>query len=199
MKITKKTPVKEVLELGKDCKVCGFCCTNGSGIVLNREIPAIASFLGIKEKNLIEKYLEPIEKFHTVKNRIKMNRAKDRPHGVCILYSPENKNCRIHTVKPLYCKVCNCSEHGEELLQWFNLNFFVNPNDPQSIREWKIFCDFNKTIEGGSAEELVGKKLLFEILTYKDLSFETPEPVMKVKPEETKNKIKKNKTQKKRK
>jgi len=165
--IEKSTPLAKVLELGKECRKCGHCCQHGTGFLVKEDIPKIAEFLGITEKELKEKYLEPITKFNTTLFRPKSVK-KDKPYGVCVFF---NKDCTIHQVKPLHCRIGNCNEHGEELAVWFDLNYFVNPDDPQSIREWKLYLDSGgKTIPGGSLQELVpNKEVLKKILNYEVL------------------------------
>jgi len=51
------------------------------------------------------------------------------------------------------------------------LNYFVNEDDPQSIREWKVYLDSGgKNIPGGTLQELVpNKEALKKILNYEVL------------------------------
>ncbi|MBW2965815.1 hypothetical protein KY342_01785, partial [Candidatus Woesearchaeota archaeon] len=120
------------------------------------------------EKELQEKYLEEKELFNTKLSRPKP-KTNNKPYGECAFLS--DKKCKIHQVKPLQCKVGNCSEYGEELTVWFDLNYFVNEDDPQSIREWKLYLDSGgKTIKGGELKDLVpDKKILKKILSYEVL------------------------------
>ncbi len=70
----------------------------------------------------------------------------------------KKEGCMVHEVKPLFCKVGNCHEHGESLNQWFMLNHLVNENDPESIRQWAVYLKQNDVIPGGSLQELVPDK-----------------------------------------
>ncbi len=167
--ITKSTPLSKVLRLGKECRKCGHCCQHGTGFLVKEDIPKIAKHQGITEKELIKNCLEPVTKFNTTLYRPFSVKNK-KPFGVCIFYNTD-KGCIIHDVKPLQCKVGNCSEYGEELSVWFDLNHFVNENDPQSIREWNLYLDSGgKNIPGGTLKELVpNEKALKKILNYEVL------------------------------
>jgi Fe-S-cluster containining protein len=167
--ITKSTSLAKVLKLGEECKKCGHCCKHGTGFLVKDDIPKIAKFLGISEKKLKKKYLEPVTRFNATLFR-PVTIKNDKPFGVCVFYD-NDKSCTIHKVKPLHCKVGNCSEYGEELSVWFTLNYFFNEDDPQSIREWKIYLDSGgRNISGGKMEELVpNKQALKKILNYEVL------------------------------
>jgi Fe-S-cluster containining protein len=95
---------------------------------------------------------------------------KGRPYGKCIFLKNKN-NCTIHEVKPLHCRIGNCSEYGEDLTVWFALNFCVNPADPESIRQWALYLESGgKNIPGGELKELVkDPKILKKILDYEVL------------------------------
>ncbi|MBW3003112.1 YkgJ family cysteine cluster protein [Candidatus Woesearchaeota archaeon] len=162
--ITKNTPLSEVLKLAKDCKRCGRCCTYGSGFLVGGDVQKIAAFLQITEKELIENYLEEAEMFNT-----KMLRPKfDKPYGTCIFLKDDD--CTIHQVKPLHCRVGSpCSGYGEELSEWFKLNFCVNPSDAESIRQWALYLENNKTIPGGELLDLVDGERLKKILRFEEL------------------------------
>jgi len=56
--ITKSTPVKKILQLGKDCKRCSLCCKYGTGFLVKEDIKRIAEYLKLREKELISDYLE---------------------------------------------------------------------------------------------------------------------------------------------
>jgi len=165
--IKKSTPLFRVLNLGKECRKCGHCCMHGTGFLVDGDAAKIAKFLGIKGEELKKKYLEKVTKFNTALYRPKSIKGK-KPYGVCVFYED---GCSIHKVKPLQCKVGNCGEHGEELVVWFDLNYFVNPDDPQSIREWNVYLKSGgKTISGGEMKDLVpDPKILKKILNYEVL------------------------------
>ena len=167
--IEKSTPLAKALELGKECKKCGHCCKHGTGFLVKGDVPKVAKFLGISEKKLKEKYLEAVTKFNTTLFR-PVSIKKGKPYGVCVFYNDE-KGCTIHKVKPLQCKIGTCNEHGEELTIWFDLNYFVNSDNPQSIREWNVYLESGgKTIPGGEMKDLVpDKKILKKILDYEVL------------------------------
>ena len=166
--ITKNTPVKTILKLSSECKMDGKCCEYGGGFVLKGDIPQIAAFLGLTENQFKAKYVDPIVRFNTSGFRLKSEKT-NKQYGPCVFLN-ENKQCMIHKVKPLHCKIGTCSEHGEAINQWFTLNYYINVEDAESIRQWAIFLKTHDTIPGGQLESLVpDKKRLYEILTYKIL------------------------------
>jgi Fe-S-cluster containining protein len=168
MKIKRKTPLREVLKLGRACSKCGHCCINGSGFLAKHDLKHISEYLGMDKKELVEKCLEKVTLFNTSLYRpvlVKSGKAKR-----CIFYD-DSDSCTIHDAKPLQCRVGNCSEHGEELSVWFKLNFFVNPDDAESIRQWKLYLDSGgKNIPGGELNELVPDEVkLKKFLNYEVL------------------------------
>lgn len=168
MNISVKTPKSEILKLAGDCGKCGSCCKYSSGYLVDDDSNKIAKFLGISEKELKEKYLEEGEKFNTKLMRPKIIK-KDKPYGECVFHD-KKQGCTINEVKPLHCKVGNCNEHGEDIHNWFTLNYFVNKYDPESIRQWAVHLKTHPTIVGGQLEELVpDKKLLNKILNFEIL------------------------------
>ena len=169
MRVKKNTPLKKVLELGRACKRCGHCCRHGSGALVKDDLKNIAIFLGINQEELKKEYLEEIEKFHTRLLRPKIIK-QGKPYGQCVFL--DGKDCKIQKVKPLECKIGNCSEHGEELSLWFMLNHFVNKNDAQSIRDFATYLKAGgKTLQGGKLEDFVpDKNRLKKILSYKILA-----------------------------
>ena len=185
MEIKKNTPLKEVLRLGRECRRRNNCCSYGSGCLAGNDIKNIAKFLrtteirgisvvseitkeflNITEKELKEKYLEEVEKFNTKLLRPKLIR-KDKPYGRCIFF--DGSGCKIHKAKPLECKIGNCGEHGEELSKWFMLNYCININDPESIRQYAIYLKTNRTLKGGELKNLVPKERLRKILSFEVL------------------------------
>jgi len=165
--ITRLTKIDKILELSKECKNCTMCCRYGSGFILEEELPRIAKFLNMSVEELKRRYLEEVIIFN--KRVFKPKTIKlDKPYGPCIFLG--NNGCRIHEVKPLHCRISNCNEYGEELNQWFLLNYIVDVNDPQSLREWHIFTRFNDVIPGGKLQELVkDEEMLKKILNYEIL------------------------------
>lgn len=168
MNISTKTPKEDILKLLKDCGKCGSCCKYSSGYLVEEDHKRIAEFLEITEKELEEKFLEEGEKYNTKRFRPKILR-KGKPYGECI-FLDKKEGCTIHEVKPLHCKVGECKDHGESTHLWFTLNYFVNKNDPESIRQWAAYLKTHPTIPGGKLEELVpDKELLQKILNFEIL------------------------------
>ena len=165
--ITKNTPLKKILEMGKECKRCGHCCQYGSGFLAHDDLKNISKFLGIKESELKEKYLEEVEQFNTKRLRPKLSK---NPYGVCVFFD-KKLGCKIQSVKPLQCKTGNCSKDGEELSIWFTLNYFVNKDDPESIRQFNSYLKSGgKTLPEGSLKDYIpDEKQLKKILSYEVL------------------------------
>ena len=153
MKITAKSPLSEILKIGKECNMCGHCCSYGSGAMTDDDISRIAAFLKITKEDLKKNCLEPIEKFGTLRFRPKLERISDRPYGRCI-FLDNDMLCKIDEVKPIECRVGNCKEHGKDLSSWFTINYFIDPDNERSMKEWTIALKTHPTIEGGTPEEL---------------------------------------------
>lgn len=169
MIITKSTSIGEALAIGKECSKCGNCCSYSSGALLDADIPRIAEYLKITEKALREEYLEEVEKFNTKRLRPKLIRQDNRPYGRCI-FLEDNNHCRIHEVKPTECRIGNCGPDGEKLSIWFRLNYYVDPYDPESIRQWAMYLETQSTISGGNLTDLVpDKERLSKMLNYSEL------------------------------
>lgn len=170
MIISKKTPKEIVLNLADECsaqhcKNISHCCSYSTGFLAEDDLKKIAAHLKIDEKVLKEKYLEEKRMFNTTALKPKSIK-KDKPYGPCIFLNKDT-GCMIHKVKPLQCKLYTCKEYGFDLMQWFYLNHLVNPEDPQSVREYAEFLRFNEPIPGGMLEELVpDSQKLDKILNY---------------------------------
>jgi len=109
----------------------------GSGALIPGDAERIAAFLGMTEQKLKEKHLEEIEKFNTTLFRPKIER-RGKPYGTCTFF--RQGKCQIHAVKPFECKLAMpCQPHGPELIAWFDTNFFLNPKDPESIRQYATY------------------------------------------------------------
>ena len=154
--------------MGHDCMQCAHCCSHGSGFLINDEAKKIAEFLKITEKELKEKYLEEKELYNTKLSRPRLI-TEGKPYGKCVFLN--EKKCSIHKVKPFQCRVGNCNENGEQLSQWFMLNYLVNKDNPESIRQYSAYLSSGgKTIPGGKLEELVpDKEKLKKILSFEKL------------------------------
>ena len=161
IKLTKKTPLNEVLKLAHPCKceACTVGCKHGSGVFAPGEIEKLAEFMNIDEEVLKKEFLEEIEKFNTKKFRPRINRKEGKPYGKCIFFD-EHIGCKIHEAKPLECKIAmGCEDYGEQLALWFMLNHFVNKDDSESIRQFASYLKSGgKTLDGAKLEELVPDK-----------------------------------------
>jgi len=168
MLITKQTKLSEILKLGKKCDRKNNCCKHGSGFLAGDDLKNIARFLGITGDEMIKRYLEEKEMFNTKLYRPKL-KGTDKPYGECVFFDGEG--CRINEVKPLQCKVGNCGKYGEELSIWFMLNYLVNKDDTESIRQYDVYLNSGgKTIPGGRIEDLVpDKEKLNKILSFEVL------------------------------
>ncbi|MDO8740850.1 MAG: YkgJ family cysteine cluster protein [Candidatus Woesearchaeota archaeon] len=168
MTITRETKEEEIVELGKiECGDCDHCCRFGGGYLLPGEIKEISKNLKLSEDEFKKNHLEEAEKFNTKLFRFKSIKIKNN-YGPCIFL--ENKKCAINEFKPLYCRIGTCSKDGEEIVKWFDLNFCVNANDPESVRQYASFLKSSNAIEGGKLGELIkDEKRLKEILSYEML------------------------------
>ena len=167
--ITAKTTKEEVMKLIEDnCKACGHCCSFGGCIVLNDEVKDLAEAFAISEEEFKDKYTIGFEKFNTKHLRMKST-PKGMHKGPCVFL--KGNKCSIHEHKPLHCRISSChSEFGEDIQKWFSLKYFVNKDDPESIRQWNTFLKTNTPIKGGKTEELIpDKKKLGKILSYEVL------------------------------
>ncbi|MFH1064622.1 MAG: YkgJ family cysteine cluster protein [Candidatus Woesearchaeota archaeon] len=161
--LKKDTPLKEALELGGDCDKCGKCCSFGSGFMLESEVAKIAGFLKIPTDKFRKDFLEETEIFHTTLFKIRPMKKDGKPYGPCLLL--ENNMCRIHKVKPLHCRIGNCSEHGDDLHVWFLLNYCLNVFDPESIRQYSSYLETGgRTLPGGKLEEVFPDKSKLKLI-----------------------------------
>ena len=138
--ITKKTTLTEIEALSYpcSCKACSNGCNFGSGSFTDDQIPKLASYLGISEQELKEKYLETITKFNTARFRPKIERKEGKPYGKCVFF--KESKCQIHAVKPLECKLAmGCKDYGEDIILWFMLKEFVNKDDNKSMEEYESY------------------------------------------------------------
>ncbi len=166
MQIKRNTSLKTILKIGSVCQRRNHCCKFGSGSLVGDDLKKIADFLGMSGGELKKKYLVEKELFNTKFLRPKLK--SDKPYGKCVFF---DNGCKIHSVKPLQCKVGNCGENGEDLGIWFMLNYRVDKNDPESIRQYADYLKSGgRTIPGGKLEELVpDKDELKKILSFEKL------------------------------
>lgn len=167
--INKDTSKETILKLAEtDCENCTHCCEFGGAIITEEDIPKIAKFLKISKEELKEKYLEEFEKYNTKQWKIKSEKT-NKPYAPCLFLDKEER-CMLQDVKPLYCKIGTCKSYGNQLNLWFTLNYFVNPGDAESIRQYRTFLKKNKTIPGGELKDLVkDKEVLKKILSFEIL------------------------------
>ena len=171
--IHKNTPLKEALKLAAPCRCneCNHGCKFGSGSLIEDDSKNIAKFLGISEEDLKKGFLEEIELFNKKLQRPKLIREKGKPYGRCVFYD-DKKGCTIHEVKPLECKTSiSCKDYGEELSVWFMVNQVIEPEHPESIRQFAQYIESGgKVIPGASLQELVpNKEKLKKMLNYEIL------------------------------
>ncbi len=158
IKITKNTPKETIEKIGSDCKRCGHCCKHSSGFLVKEDFKKIAKHLELTEEELKKNCLEEVQMFNTKRYRPRLIR-NGKPYGTCIFFNTE-EGCTIHGIKPFHCRIGTCSEHGESIAEWFTINYFVNPEDPESVREWTAQIRAGKkTIPGGRVEELIPDKI----------------------------------------
>ena len=168
--ISRATSLKRILEIGSPCNKCGHCCKFNSGLVTEQDIDAISESLNMDRDVFIQAYLEEIEMFHTKIFRFKINKEDDKPYGKCVFFSG-SEGCKIHSVKPIFCQTSNCFAYSQDLIAWFYLNYLVNPDDPQSIRDYASYLESEgKLIPGGHLHEIVlDSERLRKILNYEEL------------------------------
>lgn len=152
------------------CKRCEHPCTFGSGAFIEGEIEKLTTFLDINQKEVNEKYLEKLTKFNTTLFRPKIIRKDDNPYGKCIFFDDIN-GCKIHAVKPFECKVAmGCKDYGEELITWFDLNYFFDPDDLGSLREYKIYIESGGSVlKGAEFENFTNEKINKKMNKFEDL------------------------------
>jgi len=171
--ITKNTPLKEVLELAPLCR-CDSCrhgCKYGSGMLAGDDAKKISAFLDVSEEDLKKKFLDEVELFNKKMLKPKLLKNANKLYGQCGFYD-EREGCTINDVKPLQCRTSiSCKGYGEELSIWFMLNYLVDAQDPESIRQFAQYIKSGgKTIKGASLEEIVpDKEKLKKILNYEIL------------------------------
>ncbi|MFH1134032.1 MAG: YkgJ family cysteine cluster protein [Nanoarchaeota archaeon] len=157
--LTKDSPRELIIKIGQPCgEACnwsGHCCRHASGVLVEDEVEQLAKHLKMAKEDFIDKCLEDTVRYNTRLKQFKQVREKGMPHGRCVFLGKDHR-CAIQDVKPLYCKVTNCDAiNGHALAEWFALNFFVNPHDAESVRQWAHHLKQSHTIPGGQLNELV--------------------------------------------
>lgn len=168
--LSKETPEKVVEKLGKECDKCNHCCKMDAGLVLEEDLQRIADYLRIPIEDFKNEFLVEHDRFNTKLWKLKQLKEKNKPYGPCV-FLKEDIGCMIHEAKPKHCKLCSTkSNHGEQLAVWFALNYLVNKDDPESIRQWASYLKTHPTIPGGELQDLVpDKNKLKKILSYEEL------------------------------
>ena len=169
--LTMNTDMEKVMKLTHPCRCpkCENSCKYGSGALVNDDMKKLAKFLQVTEKKLKKKFLEKITKFNTTLFRPKLEREDDKPYGRCVFYD-EVKGCTIHPAKPTECRIAmSCKKYGEELITWFNLNYYLNPDDPESLRQYKLYLESGgKTLPGAE----LSKETMEKLDNYNDLKID---------------------------
>ncbi len=172
-KISRQTPLRQVLELGKPAECskhekCRACCAFGTGFVITEDIKRISDSLKLTEEEFKKQHLQETKLFGNNIYKIKTINKDNKQYGRCSFFDEEN-GCKIHEVKPLHCRIAYCNENGEALHQWFMLNYIVDKNNPDSIREWDYYVKTTDAdvIAGGKPEDIVpDKEELKKMLSY---------------------------------
>jgi Fe-S-cluster containining protein len=141
--LTIKSDLSKVMKLTHPCRCpsCENSCNYGSGALSDEDLGRLAERLNTSREELKEKYLEEIERFNTKRLRPRLLREDGKAYGKCVFYE-KDIGCKIHEAKPLECKIAmGCKDYGEELITWFHLNYFLNPKDAESVRQFMIYLD----------------------------------------------------------
>ncbi|MBI4739828.1 YkgJ family cysteine cluster protein [Candidatus Woesearchaeota archaeon] len=170
--IRKETPVSEVLKLTQPCG-CAACrqqCKYGSGFASDDDLPKIAKHLCMDQEVMKQQLFEKRTLLNTALHRPK-TKTPQKPFGECVFFDYK-RGCTIHEVKPLQCKLAmGCKEYGNDTRVWFLVNYFLNPADPQSIREYATYLKTGGHVLGGATIENIcpNKALREQILSYERL------------------------------
>ena len=151
--VTKSTSLKVIEDISSTpCKKlnCTKCCEQGTGTALESDLPAIARELHLSVDAIKQDLFEPVTKYNTTHWKPKM---ETKPYGKCVFL--DKNGCTIQAVKPTGCRLSSWNQHGEQLNEWFDLNYFVKTQDPESVRQWAQRLRFTNTIPGGQLHELV--------------------------------------------
>ena len=196
MLISKDTPVDEILKIENTNPYSH--CKLSSGYVLDEEIKDIANFLGITEEELKREYLEKAERFGREIFRVKQEKKKlsteegeiELPHGKCVFYD-ERFGCLLGDKRPLFCKLPNHPLLSKDIIEWFDINFIIDPDDPKTLREWEQYVKMKEdVIPGGEIENIIPKEQL-EKIRKKNIFSKTQKNVEELK-EELNNLLKQN-------
>lgn len=116
----------------KECQKCGLCCWQRPCSLAKEDLLPIAEFLKIGFDDLFKNYLAvdlightyyltPIRKEQRdLAGRFILSSRTFDINTPCIFFDNENKNCKIHEVKPKGAKVSGCwiENEKESLIKW---------------------------------------------------------------------------------
>lgn len=158
--ITRITPMDRVLSMVRKPQRPGNACKMTSGFIHSDEVPQIAKVLGVTEEQLKENLLEKRYAYnkHVHKPRLVKHKKKEHyPYGKCVFLddSQGEQKCQLGDARPLHCRLSTDESHGFKLHIWYVLNYLVDRDDPEAIREWAIYLKTHPTIPGGELDELV--------------------------------------------
>ncbi|MFP4401479.1 MAG: hypothetical protein ACLFPQ_06370 [Candidatus Woesearchaeota archaeon] len=169
--ITKITPLSRIMKMVKKPQRPGKTCEMTSGFMHEEEILHAAKELRISEdqlkKNLLEKTYAYNKEVHKPK-LVKQRNKEHLPYGKCVFY--DNNECALGEKMPLHCRLSTSEKFGYKLHLWYVLNYILDHEDPDAIRQWAIYLKTHPTIPGGELEEMVpDKEKLEKILSYEIL------------------------------
>ena len=81
-----------------ECKVCGRCCTGGSGYVWvsQEEIDCIAAHLGLSTLIFEQAFVWTV--------RPQRRSLKEHPNGDCVLQNDKTRGCQVYSERPIQCR-----------------------------------------------------------------------------------------------
>ena len=81
-----------------ECRVCGRCCTGGSGYVWvsQEEIDRIAAKMGLTSMMFEQVFVWTVS--------AKRRSLKEYPNGDCVLLSDKTRQCRFYLERPIQCR-----------------------------------------------------------------------------------------------
>ena len=143
------------VDLGKkECLRCGFCCATRPCIPTPTELSKIAEFLEMPLVECVKKYfvvdriggtsayiIFPANDAQTDITGTFVSWRRTYDTGYCVFFDQENRECKIHSVRPELAKMSSCwidnddeydKAKKETLASWEN----VNPEDFPELVEF---------------------------------------------------------------
>jgi Fe-S-cluster containining protein len=151
--VSKSTTADDAMRLGICPNRCGHCCINGSGYVLESEKAKVAKHLGLTTKDFERDFLEPTQ--YKKAKRFRQVRKEGKPHGHCIFLT--DKGCSIQDVKSLHCRIATCTVAGEDLANWYLVNYLIDWNDDDDVMKYMQYEKSRTPIKGGRTSELISR------------------------------------------